>query len=69
VKPLPAIGRGFFIAQPRSSKPKTLLSPNKKKCMFQFELDNAVVLHQQKVLEAALSTNPKTQKTLQKLID
>ena len=37
--------------------------------MFQFEVDNAVVLHQQKVLEAALSTNPKTQKTLQKLID
>lgn len=36
--------------------------------MFQFEVNDAVVLEQQKVLEAALSTNPKTQKVLQKLI-
>lgn len=36
--------------------------------MFQFEVNDAVILEQQKVLEAALSTNPKTQKALQKLI-
>lgn len=36
--------------------------------MFGFEFDGTVVLEQQKVLEAALSTNPKTQKALQKLI-
>jgi hypothetical protein len=37
--------------------------------MFQFEINDSIVLQQQKVLEAALSTNPKTQKALQKLID
>lgn len=37
--------------------------------MFGFEYDGDVVLQQQKVLEAALSTNPKTQKALQKLIN
>lgn len=36
--------------------------------MVGFELNDAVILEQQKVLEAALSTNPKTQKALQKLI-
>ena len=36
--------------------------------MIGLEINDAVVLEQQKVLEAALSTNPKTQKTLQKLI-
>lgn len=36
--------------------------------MIGFEFDNTVVLEQQKVLEAALSTNPKTQKALQGLI-
>ena len=36
--------------------------------MFQFEANGAVILESQKVLEQALSTNPKTQKTLQKLI-
>ena len=36
--------------------------------MFSFEADNAVILKEQKALEAALSTNPKTQKALQKLI-
>lgn len=37
--------------------------------MFKFEYNDSVVLRQQKVLEAALSTNPKTQKALQKLIN
>ena len=37
--------------------------------MFGFEYDGDVVLQQQRVLEAALSTNPKTQKALQKLIN
>ena len=36
--------------------------------MFQFKANGAVILESQKVLEQALSTNPKTQKTLQKLI-
>ena len=36
--------------------------------MIGLEVNDAVVLEQQKVLEAALSTNPKTQKALQKLI-
>ena len=36
--------------------------------MFSFEADNVVILQEQKALEAALSTNPKTQKALQKLI-
>lgn len=36
--------------------------------MFQFEINDTVVLEQQQVLEQALSTNPKTQKALQKLI-
>lgn len=37
--------------------------------MFGFEYDGDVLLKQQQVLEAALSTNPKTQKALQKLIN
>ena len=37
--------------------------------MFEFEANEAVILEQQRVLEAALSTNPKTQKALQKLIN
>ena len=37
--------------------------------MFGFEYDNAVIVEQRQVLEAALSTNPKTQKALQKLIN
>lgn len=36
--------------------------------MFSFEADNVVILQEHKALEAALSTNPKTQKALQKLI-
>ena len=36
--------------------------------MIGLEVNDAVILEQQKVLEAALSTNPKTQKVLQKLI-
>ena len=36
--------------------------------MIELEVNDAVILEQQKVLEAALSTNPKTQKVLQKLI-
>ena len=36
--------------------------------MIGIEINDAVILEQQKVLEAALSTNPKTQKALQKLI-
>ena len=36
--------------------------------MIGIEINDAVILEQQKVLEAALSTNPKTQKVLQKLI-
>jgi len=36
--------------------------------MIGFEFNDTVILEQQKVLEAALSTNPKTQKALQKLI-
>ena len=36
--------------------------------MISLELNDTVVLEQQQVLEQALSTNPKTQKALQKLI-
>ena len=36
--------------------------------MFQFEVNDTVVLEQQKALEAALSTNPKTQQVLRKII-
>ena len=36
--------------------------------MFSFEADNVVILQEQKALEAALSTKPKTQKALQKLV-
>ena len=36
--------------------------------MFSFEADNIVILQEQKALEAALSTNPKTHKALQKLV-
>ena len=36
--------------------------------MIGLEVNDTVILEQQKVLEAALSTNPKTQKALQKLI-
>ena len=36
--------------------------------MLGIEVDNAVIVEQQQILEQALSTNPKTQKALQKLI-
>lgn len=36
--------------------------------MIGLEVNDTIILEQQKVLEAALSTNPKTQKVLQKLI-
>ena len=36
--------------------------------MIGLEFNDTVIMEQQKALEAALSTNPKTQKTLQKLI-
>lgn len=36
--------------------------------MFQFEVNDAVMIEQRKIFEAALSENPKTQKVLQKLI-
>ena len=36
--------------------------------MIGFEFNDTIILEQQKVLEAALSTNPKTQKALQKLL-
>ena len=36
--------------------------------MVSLEVNDAVVLEQKQVLEQALSTNPKTQKALQKLI-
>ena len=36
--------------------------------MIELEVNDSVILEQQKVLEAALSTNPKTQKALQKLV-
>ena len=37
--------------------------------MFEFEANDTIILHQKQVLEAALSTNPKTVKALQKLIN
>lgn len=37
--------------------------------MVGLEIDDSIILHQQQVLEAALSTNPKTQKALQNLIN
>ena len=37
--------------------------------MIGLEINDAVVLEQQQILEKALSTNPKTQKALQKLIN
>ena len=36
--------------------------------MFQFEANNAVIIEQKRVLETALSTNPKTEAPLRKLI-
>ena len=36
--------------------------------MIELEVNDAIIVEQRKVLEAALSTNPKTQKALQKLI-
>jgi hypothetical protein len=36
--------------------------------MFQFEVNDAVIVEQQKALEAALSTNPKTEAVLRKII-
>ena len=36
--------------------------------MFQFEANNAVIIEQKRVLETALSTNPKTEAVLRKLI-
>lgn len=36
--------------------------------MFSFEVNDVVILEQQKALEAALSTNPKTQKVLRRII-
>ena len=36
--------------------------------MFGIDINDTIILEQQKVLEAALSTNPKTQKALQKLV-
>lgn len=39
-----------------------------EKCMFQFEVNDTFIVEQRKILEAALSTNPKTEKALQKLI-
>lgn len=36
--------------------------------MIELELNDSVIVEQQRVLESALSTNPKTQKALQKLI-
>ena len=36
--------------------------------MIGIEVNDAIILEQQRVLEAALSTNPKTQRALQKLI-
>lgn len=36
--------------------------------MFQFEANEAIIVEQNKVLEQALSTNPKTQNVLRKLI-
>ena len=37
--------------------------------MVSLEVNDAVVLEQRQILEKALSTNPKTKKALQKLID
>ena len=37
--------------------------------MIGLEVNDAVIVEQRKVLEQALSTNPKTQKALQKLTD
>lgn len=45
------------------------VTANRAFFMFGFEYDNAVIVEQRQVLEAALSTNPKTQKALQKLIN
>ena len=36
--------------------------------MFGFEVNDAVIVEQQKAIEAALSTNPETQKALRKII-
>ena len=38
-------------------------------CMIALEVNDAVILEQKQILELALSTNPKTEKVLQKLID
>ena len=37
-------------------------------CMFKFEFNNAIILEQQRALEAALSTSPKAQTVLRKII-
>lgn len=37
-------------------------------CMFKFEFNNAIILEQQRALEAELSTSPKAQTVLRKII-
>lgn len=45
-----------------------LFAKVKHHCMFEFEVNDAVILEQQKALEAALSTSPKAQTVLRKII-
>lgn len=45
-----------------------LFAKVKHHCMFEFEANEAVILEQQRALEAALSTSPKAQTVLRKII-
>ena len=45
-----------------------LFAKVKHHCMFEFEVNEAVILEQQRALEAALSTSPKAQTVLRKII-
>lgn len=59
-------GRLFFLPFFLLSKPPTMFC---RGFMFEFEFDGSVIVEQRAVLERALSTNPKTQAALRKLIN
>jgi hypothetical protein len=58
----------FLYITKRFAEKVNLCHENVQRYMVSLSIDNAVVLEQKQVLEQALSTNPKTQKALQKLI-
>ena len=57
-------GGPFFCGKPRAIK----RTNRKYGTMFRWEVDNTVFIEDQRTLEAAMSTNPQTQKALQALV-